>query len=244
MSETDREAASHEFKKLTVLSAGAAKEVVKYLAEAFSRETGCLVDLHFAPVGAIRESLMTGEAPDLVVLAAPVLTEFIQLGKVLPATVKEIGKVGVGIAVRTGEPLSDISTPEALRKTLLKAETLVYADPAGGASSGIHFANVLERLGIANELQTKSRLLSGGYEIMEAIAAGRGQIGVQQITEILPVKGVTLVGPLPAELQKVTVYAAGVLTSSKLQPVAAEMLQLLARPEMTDLLHVVGFGRY
>lgn len=116
-----------------------------------------------------------------------------------------LARVGIGVAVREGAALPDISTPEALKQTLLAAKSLVYVDPAKGGTSGIHFAGVLQRLGIAEAVKGKTTLLPGGY-VVELVAKGEIELGVHQISEILAVKGVRLVGPLPRELQKITIF--------------------------------------
>src|SRR2546430_10960303 len=114
------------------------------------------------------------------------------------------------VDVRQGAPQPDISTVDAFKRALLEARSIVYNDPAIGATSGIHFAAVLERLGIAEAVKPKTVLWKGGYAA-EALLNGQAELCVHQISEILPVKGVVLVGPLPAELNKVTVYAGSIV---------------------------------
>ena len=155
----------------------------------------------------------------------------------------EIGKVGIGIAVREGALLPDISTTDALRQTLLNADSIVYADPAKGASSGIYFAGLLDRLRIAEAVKGKTFLRPGG-SVVELVAEGKAEIGVHQVTEILPVKGVTLVGPLPPEVQNITTYAAGISTTAKQPEVAKQFLRFVARPENAPLFKELGFGYY
>src|SRR5437773_2227233 len=127
---------------------------------------------------------------------------------VIPGTRTDIARTGMGIAVREGAPKPDISTPEALTQTMRAARSLVYVDPAQGGTSGIHFAGVLERLGIAEAVKAKTRLVPGGYPA-ELVAKGEVELVAHQISEIVPVKGVALVGPLPKDLQKITTYSAG-----------------------------------
>src|SRR3989475_2431656 len=114
----------------------------------------------------------------------------------------------MGVGVREGAPRPDISTPEAFKQAVLAAKSLTYVDPAQGATSGIHFASVLQRLGIADAVKSKTTLVPGGYPA-ELVAEGKVELVAHQISEILPVKGVTFVDPLPRELQKVTTYSAG-----------------------------------
>ena len=126
----------------------------------------------------------------------------------------DIARAGVGVGVREGAPKPDISTPDAFKQAILGAKSIVYVDPAQGATSGIHFAGVLQRLGIADAVKSKTILWPGGYAA-EAVQKGQADLVVHQISEILPVKGVTLVGPLPGDLQKITIYAAGLASRAR-----------------------------
>lgn len=230
--------------KISVYSAGAARSGMTSLAEAFFKETGYEVNLTFAPVGAIVKRLADGEMADIVVLTDRALEELDRQRKVVSDTVIEIGKVGVGIAVQDGMPSPDISTSEAFRQTILAAKSLVYADPAKGASSGIHFASILKKMGITDEVKKKSICLTGGYEIMKLVAEGKAELGIQQISEIIPVKGVRLVGPLPSGLQKITTYAAGVMKAASVPDIAASFISLTATPAATHGFITAGFGKY
>jgi molybdate transport system substrate-binding protein len=125
---------------------------------------------------------------------------------------RAIARVGIGVAVNENAPSPDISTVDAFKKTLLAAKSVVYIDPKVG-TSGKHVAEVLERLGIAREVNAKAKLGAGGY-IVEPVGKGEIELGIHQVSEILPVKGVKLVGELPKELQKYTVYVAVPLKSS------------------------------
>ena len=141
----------------------------------------------------------------------------------------DIARVGIGVAVKEGAPLPDIATPEAFKRTLLAVKSLVYVDPGRGATSGIHFASVLQRLGIAEAVKDKTLLWPGGFAA-EAVAKGQAELCVHQISEILPVAGVTLVGPLPKEFQKITTYSGGVTARSEHADAARALLAFLARP--------------
>jgi len=169
------------------------------------------------------------EAADVLILTAEAIDDLAREGIIVAGTRIDIARVGVGVAVKQGAPRPDISTPEALRQTLLAATSLVCADPAKGATSGVHFAEVLQRLGIAEAVKAKTLLWPEGFPA-KAVATGQAALCVHQISGIVPVAGVTLVGPLPRELQKVTTYSAGLATQSEQPAAARAFLAFLARP--------------
>lgn len=217
-----------EAAELTVLSAGAVREIVPELAEQFRRETGHTVRFAFDTAGALRRRAMT-EPADVLIITDAAIDDLARQGVVVPGTRTDIARVGIGVGVRQGAPLPDISTPDALTRTLLSVKSLVYMDPGKGATSGIHFAGVLERLGIAAAVKDKTLLWPAGASA-EAVAKGQAELCVQQISEILPVAGVTLVGPLPQDLQKVTIYSGGLAARSAAPEAARAWLAFLARP--------------
>jgi molybdate transport system substrate-binding protein len=174
-----------------------------------------------------------------VILTEEVLLEVAKKGWVAQETATEVGRVGIGVAVHENAPAPDIATPEALKKTLLDAKSIVYIDPNRG-TSGKHFAGVLDRLGIADAIKAKTTLGSGGY-VVEPVGRGEIEIGVHQITEILPVKGVKLVGPLPAPLQKETVYVGATTAGSCNSENARAFLAFLRAPETRAMFAHKGF---
>jgi molybdate transport system substrate-binding protein len=227
--------------EIKVLSAGAVRAVVTDLAEAYRQEAGHTVTLTFGTVGTMRQKLAAGEPADVVIMTDTAVDELTRQGAVTPGTRTDIARTGMGVAVRQGAPLPDISTPDAFKHTLLSATSLVYVDPAQGATSGIHFASVLQRLGIAEVVRGKTRLVPGGYPA-ELVAKGEAELVVHQISEIIPVKGVTLVGPLPKGLQKITTYSAGVAAGSAVPDVARAFIAFLARPAFEP--RFAGAGLY
>jgi len=215
--------------EVKVLSAGAVRGIVTDLAQAFQRETGHTVTLTFGTVGVVRQKLTAGEAADVVIMTDAAIDEMAQKGAVTRGTRADLARTGIGVGVRDGAPRPDIATPEALKRTLLETKSLVYVDPAQGGTSGIHFAAVLQRLGIAEAVKGKTLLVPGGYAA-EKVAKGEAELVVHQISEILPVKGVTLVGPLPKDLQKITTYSAGLTTRSAAPEAARAFIAFVTRP--------------
>ena len=183
--------------QISVLSGGAAKSFIEPLAASFP---GHQVKLEFQPLGKLTKSLADGYPADMVVVTSEVVEQLRKETKLDFSRAKPIARVGIGVAVHESARMPDISSVEAFRKTLLAAKSVVYIDPKVG-TSGKHVAEILQRLGIAEQVNAKAKLGSGGY-ITEPVGRGEIELGIHQISEILPVKGVKLAGPLPAELQK------------------------------------------
>ena len=196
--------------EIHVLCAGAARSSVVPLVEPFERATGHKVRMDFGTAGQIQARLREGARPDVVIVTSTVVAELEKAGTVAPGSAADLGRTGIGVAVREGAAAPDISSVDAFRRALLAARAVAYIDPAAGGTSGKHFAGVLARLGIENEIRAKAVLVPGGYAA-ERVARGEADIVVHQISEILPVKGVRLVGPLPPELQLYTTYTAALV---------------------------------
>jgi molybdate transport system substrate-binding protein len=225
--------------EIKVLSAGAMKGIVTELAETFRQETGHTVTITPGTAGELRQKVEAGEPADVVIVTDTVLEQLASKRLVVADTRADLARTAIGVAVREGAPLPDISTTEAFKRTLLAAKSIVYTDPARGATSGIHFAGVLQRLGIADAVKDKTVLWPGGYAA-EAIVKGQAELCVHQISEILPVKGVTLVGPLPRELQKITTYSAAVATGAATPETARAFIAFVTRPTFKPKFVVAG----
>ena len=199
-------------KTIILLSGGAADGLVTALAPGFKAETGVGVQGTFGAVGAMREKLRAGEAADLVILTRPIIDELAEAGMVAPDSVRDIGIVRTAIAVREGDPAPRVSTADALRAALRAADEIHFPDPAL-ATAGIHFAKVLDRLGIADEKAHALRTYPNGATAMRALAASTAAspIGCTQVTEILITQGARLVANLPDELGLATTYTAAVV---------------------------------
>ena len=225
--------------EIKVLSAGAMKGMVTELAEAFRQETGHTVVISSGTAGEIRQKVMAGDPADVVFVTDTVLEQLAATNMVVADSRADIAHTGIGVAVREGAPRPDISTPEAFKQTILAAKSLVYTNPALGATSGIHFASVLQRLGIADAVKDKTVLWPGGYAA-EALLKGQADLCVHQISEILPVKGVTLVGPLPREFQKITTYSVALSSRAATPGVARTFIAFVARPSFKAKLAAAG----
>jgi molybdate transport system substrate-binding protein len=223
--------------EIKLIGAGAVRAVVAGLAESFAKESGHSVKATFGTMGVVRKTLAEQPA-DVVIGSDVVLDDLIKQGAVVGTRV-DVARAGVGVGVREGAPKPDISTPEAFKQAMLNAKSLVYVDPAQGATSGIHFASVLQRLGIADAVKNKTILWPGGYAA-EAVQKGQAEVVVHQISEILPVPGVSLVGPLPGDLQKITIYAAGLAAKSEAKDAARTFIAYLTRPASKEKFASAG----
>ncbi len=226
--------------EIKVVSGGAFKQVLTALAAQYQNESGNTLDISYQTVGQHLALIRDGKEPfDVAVLTPDAIDGLVKEGKIVPGTRADLAKVGVGVVVKAGASLPDISTVEAFKKTLLAAKSVAYIDPKAGGSSGIYVAKLLERLGIADQVNAKAVLVQGGA-VADHIADGEAEIGVHQISEILPVAGVTLVGPLPAEIQNYTVYAAGVGTAAKDAATARALVKFLAGPHALSIIKAKG----
>ena len=183
---------------LTIYSGGAVKSGLSEAVELFQKEKGAKVELTFMPMGPLIKKLDEGLTADILVLADDRVPS--AADKIERSAPIEVGRVAIGVAVNEKAAAPDISTPEAFKQALLAAKSIVYIDPARG-TSGAHVAKILDQLGIAEAVKGKTTLGQGGY-VVEPVGKGEIELGIHQITEILPVKGVKLVGPLPSALQK------------------------------------------
>src|SRR2546430_1934706 len=200
--------------EIKVLTAGAFKQVLLALLPDFERQTGHKVVVENDTVGALTKRIEGGESFDLAVLTPAAVNDLSNKGKFVAGSRVNLARVGVGVVVKDGTPKPDIGSVAAFKQALLAAKSVAYIDPAAGGSSGIYVAGLLDKLGIAADVNAKAKLIPGGA-VAEHIAKGEAELGIHQISEILPVKGVTLVGPLPAEIQNYTVYAAGIGAQAK-----------------------------
>jgi molybdate transport system substrate-binding protein len=227
--------------EVRVFTSAASLQVQQAYAGKFAQTTGNHVALTAGTVREIETRLHGGERPDVVVLPVPMMEALDKAGTFQPASRRNLARVGIGIVVRAGNPAPDISTPEALRKALLAAASIAHPDPQGGGIAGVQITRMFERLGIAQAVRPKVTL---GYAFeggVERVAKGEAEIGLFNISEILPVKGITLVGPLPPELQSYIVFAGAVHAGSAAPAVAAAYLEMLASADARAAWKEAGF---
>jgi len=225
--------------ELKVLTAGAFKEILLALVPGFERATGHKVVLDNATAGVLTKRIDSGEAFDLAVLGPSAIDELIAKGKIAAGTRVMLARVGIGVVVKAGAPKPAIATVDDFKAALLAAKSVAYIDPAAGGSSGIYVAKLLQQLGIADTVNAKAKLIQGGA-VATHVADGEAALGLHQISEILPIPGVTLVGPLPAAIQNYTVYAAGIAAAAPQPATARALIDRLAGPEAAAVLQAKG----
>ena len=176
----------------------------------------------------IPSRLKRGEIADVVIVADAVLRQFIEDGLVLAEGYTPVARSTIGMAVRAGAPKPDISSIDALRRTLLQAKSIAYSASVSGQYLT---TELVQRLGIADQVLGKSRRIGGGERVGAVVARGEAEIGFQQMSELLPVPGIAHVTPLPPEVQKVSTFAAGIAASSPDAALARSVIKFLASPE-------------
>lgn len=185
----------------------------------------------------IPNRLKRGEAVDIVIVADAVLREFIKDGLVVKKTYTRVARSAIGMAVRAGAPKPDIGSVEALKRTLLQAKSIAYS----ASVSGQYLTTELyQRLGIADQVLSKSRLIGGGERVGAVVACGEAEIGFQQISELLPEPGIAHITPLPQEVQKVSIFSAGVAASTSDSDLAHSVIKFLASPEAANAITKSG----
>lgn len=200
---------------LNILCTQALTEAMTEMKPALERISGQPISLVFGTSGGLVARLKAGEDADVIVVAHASLLALAAGGLVESGSCRSVARTGLGVSIKAGRPHPSISTPELFRRTLLAASSIAYPDPADGGASGIHFAQVLERMGIAAEVGPRSILVKAGGECGHEVAEGKAELAVQMISELLPVRGTELIGPFPPEYQNVLVFSAGITTSSR-----------------------------
>jgi molybdate transport system substrate-binding protein len=219
----------------------AMKAAIDDLVPKFERDTGNTVAVSFGPSGGIARRFTGGEPADVIIIDSGALDDLIRQGKVLPDPTA-IARTGIGICVRKGAPRPDVSTPEALKRALLAAKSIAHTAPAGGGITAAHIMKLFERLDIAAEVTPKVKLAAGGPNgrVSVLVSSGEAEIGLQQVSELMPNPGVDVIGMLPAELQQITTYAAGVTASAKEGEAARALIQVMTAPSAVAIFKTKG----
>jgi molybdate transport system substrate-binding protein len=222
--------------EITVLASQGVVSAVRDLAPAFERASGHKVIVSFESGLALMNKVNSGAPADVVTHYPDTIDDLIKKGKVLAGTGFALARAGIGVAVRAGAPKPDISSAETFKRSLLAAKSVAYSR---AGASGLYAAKLMERLGIADEMKSKTKLVEG-VPVAEVVAKGEAEIGLQQINVILPIAGIDYVGPLPTELQDYVVFSAGVLAVSKQPEAATALVKFMSAPEAAPLIRKSG----
>jgi molybdate transport system substrate-binding protein len=224
---------------ISVMSGGAPKEALAILIPQFEKLTGHRVRVTYAVIAALQQKLAAGESPDMVLLPTSAIADLAKAGKLKNEGSAPFGTIRIVAIARDGAPRPDISTPEAFRSALLGASSIVYSPPT--TPSGAHMARLVERLGIADAIKEKityRAALDGGVQV---VATGAAEIGIYQSSEVVHVKGVAEIGPLPDALQLKLIYAGAVTATNPSPEAALSFIQFLAQPENKRVWQEAGF---
>ncbi len=218
--------------EVKVLSSNALKTVLEELGPQFEKATEHKLAFTLGTAVGIEK----GAAFDVAILTASAIDDLIKQGKVVAART-DLARSGAGMAVRKGAPKPDISTTEAFKRTLINAKSIAYVEQGG---TGIYLKGLLERLGIAEELKAKTKLLPSTNPAALAVANGEAEIGMTQISEILPYAGAELVGPLPPDIQLYTVFSAGTGANGSAPDAAKALIKFLTSPDAARVIKAKG----
>ena len=223
--------------ELKVFCSNGLRAVMEELAPQFERASGYKLAVSYGLAAAFKQQIEAGEPFDVVVVTPALLDDMVKQGKVADDDRAVIGRAGIGIAIQAGAARPDISSVEAFKQTLLNAKSIAYAK---AGQSGTYFAGLVERLGLTEELKAKMRPQQTGVEVGSAISSGEVDLAVLPISEIMPVKGAEVAGPLPAELQSYVVMAAGVSAGANDHAAAAALVKFLKAPEHMPVIKAKG----
>jgi molybdate transport system substrate-binding protein len=226
--------------EIKVLSALGMQEIMDDLGPKFERASGHKLAITFGTLGAVVKRVQGGETADVVIIPRQGIDTLVAGGKVAAGDSTVVARSGIVVVVRTGAPKPDVSSPEALKRTLLAARSVTYSDPADGGASAIHFAKVLDRLGIADDMKAKTIYAKGGGDTAVLVANGTAEIGVGQLQLLMPVAGIDVVGPLPGDLQATTIFTATIMTGARNAAASKALIDFLRTPEAANVIKAKG----
>ncbi len=210
------------------------------LAPKFEKATGHKLTITWATAAILVKRVQAGETADLMVLTKQSLDALTKDGRASVEPDATFASSGMAVVVKKGSPKPDISTPEAFKQTLLKAKAIAYSDPAAGGASGVYFAKLLERMGIADQMKPKTRHPPPSGNTAVLVVNGEAELAIQQEPEVMSVAGVDMVGPLPGDLNNITIYSAGVGAGSQQAEPAKALIKFLHSPEAATVFKAKG----
>jgi len=226
-----------EAAEVKVLSTVGMQPATPELFAQFEAASGHRVVVTYGLAAVLKTKFLEGAPADVLILTAPMIDDLGKQGKVVPESKKDVARSGVGLAVKAGAPRPDIGTPDALKAAVLAAKSVGYSREG---ASGVAFAKVMERLGISD--QVKAKYKDTGTKAGEMVAAGEIELAAAQIPELKAVPGAEVVGPLPAELQTVTIFSVGLASSAQDAAAARALIEFLAGPRAAPVYKAKGLG--
>ena len=227
---------------LKIMSARAVMAPVKACASVFAQQRDVTFVFDFGPVGTIEEKLAAGDTGDVIILSRPAIAKLAETGKVDAGSVHALGRMSIGVAVRAGAPVPDISTPQAFEALLVAARAIAVSDPAIGGTSAVYLPRLFERLGLTAALEPKlRRQRGGGGDVASCVARGEAEIGLTFISEMLPIAGVVVAGPLPSAYGNDTVYCAALPVNATALGIARDFIGTLTARESREAWRAAGF---
>jgi molybdate transport system substrate-binding protein len=222
--------------EIKLIAANALKEAVLELVPEFEKASGHQVTTIWGGSEGITKRITQGEAVDVVIIAAQNIDRLIADGKLVKGSRADVAKSGVGVAVRSGLPKPDISSSEAVKSAVLAAKSVAYSS----GPSGFYLAALFRKMGISDRIKDKVKQPPSGVQVGELVARGEADLGFQQISELQHVKGIDYLGPLPAEIQEITVYSAGLHSASKVPEAGKALVQFLSGPKAGTVINKIG----
>lgn len=226
--------------EVKVLTSVALTQALNELAPIFEQKTGNKLVIDFNLAAVQKKRILDGEGADVIILTRAMMEDLAKQNKLATADIVNVAGTPVALAARAGAAKPDISTPDAFKQTLLAAKSISYADPAKGGLSGVVAGKAIERLGIAEQMKAKTTLVPGAQS-PDLVAKGEVELGIAQASEIVPVAGVQLVGPLPGELGSMTLFAGGVGAGTASADAAKALIEFLSGPEAAPHFKSKGF---
>jgi molybdate transport system substrate-binding protein len=230
--------------EITLWSPGAVASSLRELVPQFEQASGHKVTVQYSPALALVDKLKAGEAGDVAIVGASAADELIKLGKFNAGSKVLIARVGVGVFVRRGDPKPDISSRDAFVRSVMNAKVISYSDPKLGGTAANYVGQLMGSLDVTGSIGPKTKLTPPSKPLADFVASGGADFGLNQITEILQDPRLELVGPLPADIQFYTEYAAGVMTASAHQDVDKALIAFLSTPTASAVMKSKGFTQF
>jgi molybdate transport system substrate-binding protein len=226
--------------ELAIYSTIGVRSAAEQLFRTFEEEHECRLSIIWGTAPMLVTRIENGESADVLVLSRAGIDTLGKQGKIAPGTDVALAGSGVAIAVKAGAAKPDISTPQALKKALLKTKSIAYSEPSAGGASGVYFAKLLERMGIAEQMKPKTKFPPAGGFCAELLLSGEAELAVQQKPELMHVAGTEIVGFLPGDLNMVTEFAAAIMAGSKQAQTCKSLIAMLRSPDAAAVFRSKG----